>query len=70
LLALVESGTGIALVPSVMQRYSSDKLVYRELEDLPVTAGVGLALAYLEGSEMPSARRFRDVASRVFQAQT
>lgn len=69
LLALVESGTGIALVPSVMQRYASEKLVYRELEDLPSNAEVGLALAYLEGSEMPAGRRFRDVATRVSQAQ-
>ena len=65
LLALVESGTGVALVPSVMQRYASDKLVYRPLEDLPRACDVGLALAYVEGSEVPAASRFRDVALRV-----
>ncbi|AMO21781.1 LysR family transcriptional regulator [Ramlibacter solisilvae] len=65
LLALVESGTGVALVPSVMQRYASDKLLYRPLEDLPVASEVGLALAYLKGSEIPAASRFRDVAVRV-----
>lgn len=65
LLALVESGTGVALVPSVMQRYASDKLLYRPLEDLPAACEVGLALGYLEGSEIPAASRFRDVAVRV-----
>lgn len=69
LLALVESGTGVALVPSVMQRYASDKLLYRPLEDLPPAADVGLALGYLEGSELPAAARFRDVALRVFRGE-
>ncbi|MCC2673166.1 MAG: LysR family transcriptional regulator [Ramlibacter sp.] len=66
LLALVESGTGVALVPSVMQRYGSEKLLYRPLQDLPRSSDVGLALAHLEGNELPAALRFRDVASRVF----
>ena len=69
LLALVESGTGVALVPSIMQGYVSDKLVYRELEDLAAIANVGLALAYLEDTEIPAAKRFREVAVRVFQGQ-
>lgn len=69
LLALVESGTGIALVPSVMQRYVSDKLVYRALDDLPDAAAVGVALAYLQGSEMAAASRFKDVAVRVCGGQ-
>lgn len=67
LLALVESGIGVALVPSVMQRYVSDKLLYRPLEDLPRAVDVGIALAYLEGSELPAASRFRDVAVRVLK---
>lgn len=65
LLALVESGTGVALVPSVMQRYTSDKLLYRPIEDLPQIAHVGLALGYMEGSELAAAARFRDVAVKV-----
>lgn len=70
LLALVESGSGIALVPSVMQRYGSEKLLYRPLQDLPSYSDVGLALAYIEGSEPPAALRFRNVAHRVFARQT
>jgi len=68
LLALVECGTGVALVPSVMQRYSSDKLLYRPLEDLPPTSAVGLALAYVEDSLTPAASRFKEVALRVLHA--
>lgn len=66
LLALVESGTGVALVPSVMQRYGSDRLVYRPLEDLPEAAAVGVALACMKDSEIPAATRFREVALRTF----
>lgn len=62
LLALVESGLGIALVPSVMQRYASDKIEYRPLLDLPEVAAVGLALAYLPQTESPAAARFRAAA--------
>jgi DNA-binding transcriptional LysR family regulator len=70
LLALVESGTGVALVPSVMQRYGSDQLLYRPLEDLPQAAEVGLALAYVKGGETPAAQRFREVAVRVFAGRS
>lgn len=59
LLALVESGLGIALVPSVMQRYLSDRIAYRPLLDLPEGAAIGLALAYMPNSESPAAARFR-----------
>ena len=68
LLALVESGLGIALVPSVMQRYVSDKIVYRPLLDLPESAAVGLALAYMAQTETPAAARFRTVALRACSA--
>ncbi|QJW85900.1 LysR family transcriptional regulator [Ramlibacter terrae] len=59
LLALVESGLGVALVPSVMQRYVSEKIAYRPLIDLPPAASIGLAPAYLPHSESPAAARFR-----------
>ncbi len=67
-LALVESGTGVALVPSGMQRYASDRLVYRQLDGLPDATSVGLALAYMKDGEMPAAARFRQVAVRVCAA--
>lgn len=67
-LALVESGLGVALVPSVMQRFSSDKIVYRGFVDFPSTASIGLALAYMAETESPAARSFRKLASREYPA--
>jgi DNA-binding transcriptional LysR family regulator len=62
LLALVESGLGVALVPSLMERYVSDRLVYRTLLDLPEGAATGLALAWLPDGESAAAARFRATA--------
>jgi DNA-binding transcriptional LysR family regulator len=65
-LALVESGLGVALVPSVMRRFISDRIVYRPLEDLPSDASIGLALAYMADSESSAAGRFRKLSVRAF----
>lgn len=65
-LALVESGLGVALVPSVMRRFASDKIVYRELLDFPAVAAIGLSLLYRPETESPAAKRFRDLALRLF----
>lgn len=65
-LALVESGLGVALVPSIMQRFVSDKIVYRPFMDFPPVASIGLALAYMTETESPAASRFRKLASREF----
>jgi len=66
-LALVdESGLGVALVPSVMRRFISDRIVYRPLADLPSDASIGLALAYMADSEGAAASRFRQLSVRVF----
>jgi DNA-binding transcriptional LysR family regulator len=64
LLALVESGLGVALVPSVMQRYASDKIVYRPLTDVSASAAIGLALVHLPEAELAAAARFRELALR------
>lgn len=66
-LALVESGLGVALVPSVMQRYASDKIVYRPLVDVSPAITIGLALAYMADTESPAAGRFRQLAAREFE---
>ncbi len=65
-LALVESGLGVALVPSVMQRFVNDKIVYRELTDFPASAEIGFALVYSPLRESAAARNFRTLASSVF----
>lgn len=69
LLALVESGLGVALVPSVMQRYASDRIVYRPLVDLPAAASIGLALVHLSESESPATARFRKLALKLCWGQ-
>jgi len=65
LLALVESGLGVALVPSVMQRYASDRIVYRPLTDVSAGASLGLSLVYMADSESPAAAHFRKLAVRL-----
>jgi DNA-binding transcriptional LysR family regulator len=65
-LALVESGLGVALVPSLMQRFVSDKIVYRTLADIPAAAAIGFALVYRADRESPAAQRFRRLASQQF----
>jgi DNA-binding transcriptional LysR family regulator len=65
-LALVESGLGVALVPSVMQRFASEKIVYRPFVDFPASASIGMALAYMADTESPAAARFRQLAVREF----
>jgi len=65
-LAMVESGLGVALVPSVMQRFASQKMVYRPLTGLPEGAAIGLALAYRPDMESGAAQSFRRLAEREF----
>jgi DNA-binding transcriptional LysR family regulator len=65
-LALVESGLGVALVPSVMEKFARDNIVYRTLVDVSEQAGIGLSLAYMADTESASACLFRKVASRCF----
>lgn len=67
LLALVESGLGVGLVPSVMQRYASDRIVYRPLLDVAPGAAIGLALLYMAQTESPAAARFRQLAVKASQ---
>jgi DNA-binding transcriptional LysR family regulator len=65
-LALVESGLGVALVPSIMQRHVSDKIVYRPFVDFPATASIGLSLAYMADTASPAVNRLREIAAREY----
>ncbi|MGE0805924.1 MAG: LysR family transcriptional regulator [Burkholderiaceae bacterium] len=67
-LALVESGLGVALVPSVMRRFVRPGFVYRPLTDLPPSAALGLALAWRPDTESAAAARFRAMAQQEFAA--
>lgn len=62
-LALVESGLGIALVPEVMRGHREPQVVYRRLQDAGEALETTLALAHLQGSETPAARRFIQLAT-------
>jgi DNA-binding transcriptional LysR family regulator len=65
-LSLVESGLGVALVPSVMQRFVNDKVVYRTLPDISAASAIGLALIYRPEMESAAAAHFRQLAAREF----
>ncbi|WPB59393.1 LysR substrate-binding domain-containing protein [Xylophilus sp. GOD-11R] len=65
-LAMVESGLGVGLVPSVTQRFTSHKIVFRELTDLPEVTRIGLALAHKPERESAAAQRFRATAAREY----
>ncbi len=62
-LALVESGLGIALVPEVMRGHREPQVVYRPLQDAGEALETTLALACLHGSESPAAQRFIQLAT-------
>jgi DNA-binding transcriptional LysR family regulator len=66
-LALVESGLGVALVPSIIQRYVNDRIAYRPFVDFPSSAAIGLSLARMADTESPAANRFRELAVREFR---
>lgn len=62
-IGLVESGLGIALVPSVNVPYASRGVAYRPVRDLPPAAAIGIALAYRTEGASVVALRFREVAA-------
>lgn len=58
--SLVESGFGVALVPSVAKRHSSEQVVFRQLADPQRTLAVGLALVYKAEPESGLVKRLRE----------
>jgi len=63
--SLVESGLGVALVPSVSSRLASKKVVFRPIRGLPAAAGIAIALAYPARGEAAATKRFREVAAEL-----
>lgn len=63
LIGLVESGLGLALVPTISAAHAPAGVVFRHLRDLPHDAAIGIALAYPESGERAVARRFRDMVA-------
>lgn len=65
MLSLVESGLGVAMVPSVAQRYASRHVRLLPLTDLPDTLAVGIAMAIDPEAPSAPARRFAEVATEL-----
>jgi DNA-binding transcriptional LysR family regulator len=61
-ISLVESGLGIALVPSVCASHASDRIAFRSIRDLPPAGVIGISLAYNPRRETATARRLREMA--------
>lgn len=64
-LSLVESGLGVALVPSIMQNSPNPRVAYRTITDISPAAVIGLALI-LPDMPNPAAPNFRQIAQRCF----
>lgn len=61
-LCLVESGLGVALVPSVSARYASRNLVFRPIRGLPRSTDIGLAIAFHADTESAATKKLRELA--------
>lgn len=60
-LALVESGLGVALVPEVMRGHRAPRVVYRDMGNASFAATT-LSMAFIAGNERPAAHRFMEMA--------
>lgn len=66
-LALVESGVGIALVPSVVMKTKIKKnLVYLQLPDESEISRIGFALVYKKSTASVATIKFRDLAISLY----
>ena len=57
--SLVESGLGVALVPSVATRHAMPRVVFRKVHGPGANTEIGIALLWRPDTETPAARRFR-----------
>ncbi|MDM0109162.1 LysR substrate-binding domain-containing protein [Variovorax sp. J22R24] len=63
-ISLVQSGMGVALVPSVSARLAARDVVFRPVSGLPASAGISLAMATRDDTHNPAVLRFRELALR------
>ena len=61
-ISLVQSGMGVALVPSVSAGLAARGVVFRPVHGLPASAAISIAMASREDAYNPAARRFRELA--------
>ncbi len=64
-LSLVESGLGVALVPSLAARYTAGRIALRPLSGVSHPPNTGVALAYRPDLETAVGRRFRETVKEV-----
>ena len=60
--SLVQSGLGIALVPSASARHAPPRVAFRPIRDLPTAGSIGISFDCLRARESSAARRFRAMA--------
>lgn len=61
-ISLVQSGMGVALVPSVSARLAARDVVFRPVRGLPASAAISLAMASRVDGHNAAAQRFRELA--------
>lgn len=66
-IGLVESGLGIALIPSINTSITSDRVVFKKMRDIPKVSPIGIALAHHTQRVSPAAQRFKDLAVKLSQ---
>ena len=69
LLCMVESGLGVALVPSIVRRHPSRSIAFRKISGLSESNTIGLAIAYHPDFEMATSRRFRELARELSKSE-
>lgn len=67
--SLVESGLGVALVPSVASRHATRSVVFRRLQGPGADTEIGIALTWRADREIPTARRFRECVQGLARAE-
>jgi len=66
-IALVESGLGVALVPSATARYGLTNVRFLPIDDLPDALSIGVALAHYPSIASGPTRRFLDIARELLR---
>lgn len=66
-MGLVESGLGVALVPSATARYMLTKVKLLPITDLPAMLEIGIALAHQPATSNAPAQRFVEVATNLLR---
>ncbi len=68
-MGLVESGLGVALVPSATARYMLTRVKLLPITDLPAALDIGIALAHRPASANAPTQRFVEVATALVRAR-